>query len=315
MARTSLSSFGALLARYRRLQGLSCDEVGDAVGLSGLIIGTYETGERNPPDMRLIDGISAKLGLTSGEGELLREAARRDRVLVEEINTTPGQGPIDVNSEGAPRTTGAPVQRSDDVSDPPLPTGVTPEGRKAVEDFLRWRRRRLQHVMETSLTIVVWAPTTVMSGPIAEARREIAASLVALGHTLAPSVTGSSVGLATSDSASGVSIADPAPSAPTGLDRADLIIMLAEDDAAVVEELIMACHDSSLLPRVRAMIPRRYEHTVAADLGVLINGWSGVYWYGAADVANAALLREAVRRSEARRKVKAFSVSQEGVRG
>jgi hypothetical protein len=92
-------------------------------------------------------------------------------------------------------------------------------------------------------------------------------------------------------------------------------LLLAEDNSEVIDELLMVCQDWSLLPRVLAMIPARYEYTLAAELDTLIHGWKGVVWYHDADLGNSVLLREAVWCSEARRKAKAFSAPSEGVMG
>lgn len=267
--------FGAELRRLRHAARLTQAQLGEAVGREAVTIRSYENGLRNAPDPDDLAPFCTALQLAETDCDLLKSAAKRTRAVWAD--------PRDINQDAGPK----PVD---------VPQGVTPEAHEAVTRFGLWYRPQLAKAMATQLSVVVWCPAVEMDGPIAAKRADIRARLRRLGHLVVDFAPN-----APQESEHGVSAEEP-----DHLSHADLIVILAEDDPLVVDQVTHFCQRADVIPKVKALLPERFEPLIEADLDILISGYTDVFWYDAADVEASNLVKQAVRCSEARRKVKAF---------
>lgn len=294
-------TFGALFQMYRKQAGLTQAELAAQVGLTAAAISAYETGVRRPPRLDHLVLIFNVLRLSSEEQDLLRAAAARDRVKVS------GMGSQRLIRQGRPSP--ELLAKSSDFARRTADRARTLEAREAVHLFEEWYLPQLKGELEASLSITVWRPHPEPNGPIAEKRREILVELGNLGHdaVLSPIPIQSEDPLDAETERTVTGLRDDIGLNEVELlDTAELILILAEDDPVVIGQVLALCTRMDILPNVRAMIPKRYEFAIAGELDTLINGFQGVLWYEDYDVKASNLVKEALRCSEARRKVKAF---------
>jgi hypothetical protein len=177
--------------------------------------------------------------------------------------------------------------------------GNTINAREAVAAF--WHRYPpardivLDRAMRTQLLVVIWHPSNEHEGPIAKKRNEIIELLEHDRHIVISTSTYFPHENSTVEPVDSPRLRD-----------ADLIIVIAEDEPIVVEEVVVFCRQADILHNVYAMIPRRFRFIVSSDLDHLISGYHAVYWYDDYEIDASNLVKETLKCSGARRKVKAL---------
>lgn len=274
--------FGALLHMYRKQADLTQNELAAQVGLTAATISAYETSKRRPPRTDQLRLICDALQLEAEARDTLSAAAKRARGwLLATWGKGQDQQPVTVRTLSTPSLT---------VVERIGARARTHDARTAVQLYEEWYGSRLSRELEVSLSVAIWCPDPEPQGPIAAVRNEILEQLRNLGHRPVLSTQLTHVG----------NVEDGQAGEP------DLIVIIAEDDSAVIEKVVRLCQQMDILPIVRAMLPGRYEFVIAAELETLINGFNGVLWYSDHDLKNSSLVKETLRCCEARRRVKAF---------
>lgn len=172
---------------------------------------------------------------------------------------------------------------------PEVPDGLTPEARRAREDFYRDYERFLKSVRKIALKVLIWGPALTLASPLTNKRLEIRNALRKRGHFAAFSEE-ITVGQA---------------DIPLNLDEyaqasaADFIIVLAGETLGATGELHDIGSDPKLVQKTFAMFPRSQENGYAG-LGIVrqLQGRGAVHWYEESELTQCNVLTQAIERTE-----------------
>ncbi len=181
-----------------------------------------------------------------------------------------------------------------------IPDGLTPEARSSRERFLALVRANLEATRKVPLNVLVWGPSTARVSEIVHKRLEIRESLIAEGFNAMFSED-IRADLVSKSGLSEKSVEFEEARA------ADLIIILVEDAPGALAEAHDFCNHPDIAPNIYVMFPKKYKEGYSAKGAIhdLASGYGGVYWYKDTEVGSCNVLKQALKRAEARRQIRA----------